>query len=203
MKTLCLSFSKFTDMNFQKKSQFIYASLIGNVSFKTLGKLLPLVNDAVNKYVTDLAAAATNDRNSVAKKNQSRAELETLLKQLGLAVMAEAKGDEVMLVSSGYTLVKKPEPRYITNPGNVSLSQGVTSGQMISLVKAMTGARSYIHQITEVPPTDNSTWINNTSSSSRFVFQSLTPGKQYWVRIGVVGSKNQIAYSNVGSWFAQ
>jgi len=203
MKQLCISFDRFSDVNFQKKGQFIYASLFGNVFYVTLEALLLLVKAALDKYVTDLAAAASNDRNAIAQKNQSRTDLSALLKQLGLAVMAEAKGDEPVLVSSGFTLAKEREASYITNPGNVTLSQGLSSGQMISMVKAINGAKSYVYQISSTLPGEDTTWTSVTCSSSKYVFENLVPGKQYWVRVAVVGSRNQIAYSNVGTWFAQ
>jgi hypothetical protein len=202
MKYLVLSF-KMTDGKFQNKGQFIYDSLFGNAYFVTLATLLVLVKAALEKYTAALAAAATNDRIAVALKNESRAELEALLKQMGLAVMAEAKGNEVMLVSSGYTLAKQREPRHITNPGNVILSMGLSTGQMIATVKAIYGAKSYVYQITNSLPTEETAWTSVTASSSKYVFENLVPGNQYWVRVAVVGGRKQIAYSNVGSWFAQ
>jgi len=203
MKTVCISFSKFTDVNFLKKGEFIYSSLNGNPLYVTLALLLPILKTALEKYAIDLAAAATSDRVAVAQKNKSYSELLVVLKELGLAVMAEAKGDETMLVSSGFTLAKEREARYIYNPGNVILSNGITSGQMISMVKAVNGAKSYIHEISSSMPGEETTWVSTTSSSSKFVFENLIPGKQYWVRVAVVGSRNQIAYSNTGNWFAQ
>lgn len=203
MKQIRLSFRSFTDVNLKKKSEFIYDSLINNPLYLTLGTLLPLLKVALDKYSADLAAAATNDRNAVAQKNKSRGDLEAILKQLGLAVMAEANGDEAMLTTSGFTLTKTREVRYITNPGNVTLSQGISSGQMVSAVKAMNAAKSYVHQISSTLPGDDTVWTGITSSSCKVVFESLIPGKQYWVRVAVVGSRKQIAYSNVGSWFAQ
>jgi hypothetical protein len=121
-------------VNLKKKSEFIYDSLINNPLYLTLGTLLPLLKVALDKYSADLAAAATNDRNAVAQKNKSRGELEAILKQLGLAVMAEANGDDAMLTTSGFTLTKTREVRYITNPGNVTLSQTGNLGVAAFLV---------------------------------------------------------------------
>lgn len=203
MKLIRLSFLTFTDVNLQKKSELIYNSLNLNPNFSTLAALLAIVKVMLDKYSADLAAAATGDRNAVAQKNKSRQELEGILKQLGLAVMAEAKGDGPMLVGSGFTLVKPRETRYISNPGNVTLSNGVSSGEMVSSVKAITGAKSYVHQISTELPAEDASWTSNTSSSSKYVFADLVPGKQYWVRVAVVGGRKQIAYSNVATRFAQ
>ena len=203
MRKICLSFTNFTEVNFLKKGQFIYTSLDGNPSYTTLAALLVVLKIALDKYAADLAAAATNDRNAISQKNKSMAELDALLKQLGLAVMAEAKGDETTLTSSGYTLAKEPEAIYIFNPGNVTCMQGISSGQMISMIKAMNGAKSYVHQIADEFPDDESKWVSVTTSSCKHVFTNLIPGKQYWVRVAVIGSRKQIAYSTVATWFAQ
>lgn len=203
MKKIRISFSRFTDVNFRKNGEHVYDSLINNTAFVTLATLLVVVKTALDKYTADLAAAATNDKNAVAQKNQSRFELTALLQQLGLAVMAEANGNEAMLISSGFTLVKTREVRYIANPGNVTVSQGITSGQMISMVKGQKAATSYVHQLTTELPDDNTAWISKNTSSSKFAWDGLVPGKQYWVRVAVIGSRKQIAYSTVAVWFAQ
>jgi hypothetical protein len=176
------------------KNNTVYADLASAVTeMKTL----------LDAYILNLQAAETKERNSVALKNESREQLTAFLKPLGMNVMAIANGNEPALVSSGYSLVKTPEPRYITNPGNVTLYQGLSSGEMISAVAAVAGAKSYVHQITTEYAGDQTVWISNTSSTSKFLFTNLIPGKQYWVRVAVIGSRNQVVYTSVATWFAQ
>lgn len=203
MKKVSISFSPFTDVNFGKKSQFIVTSLTGNTSFTELVPALADVKAGVTKYTDALALAGNKDRIAIAEKNKSRLELEAMLKQLGLSVMAQANGDEKTLVTSGFTLTKTREPRYITNPGNVMLSNGITSGTMVSSVKAVKGGKSYVHEIATTLPVDDTVWTTNTSSTSSFVFSNLTPGKQYWVRVAVIGARKQKAYSTVSTWYVQ
>ena len=203
MKRVSIYFNNYTDVNFQKKGNDIYDSLNGNELFTNLAPPLPEVRLALDKYMADLAAAATYDRNAIAWKNKSRGGLDAVLKQLGLSVMTEANGNEAMLITSGFTLSKQREPRYITNPGNVTLSNGITSGQMVSTIKAVAGGMSYVHEITSQFPVDETMWVANATSASKFVFNNLVPGKQYWVRVAVIGGRNQKAYSNVATWFAQ
>ena len=137
-----------------------------------------------------------------------------VLKQLGMYVMCIANGDVTALGSSGYTLSKIPSPNYITNPGNVSLSNGITAGVVQSSVPAVKGGKSYLHQIYAEPATSNaatfsidavedSQWITYTSSKSRYTFTDLQPGVRYWVRAAVIGSKNQIAYGPASAIYAQ
>ncbi len=199
MKTIRIAFKQFSDPGLRKKAEHIYDSLKENTIYAALAALIATVKVALDKYSADLAAAATNDRNAVAQKNKSRAELVDLLKQLGLAVMAEAKGDQTALVSSGFTLAKDREARYITNPGNVTLSQGISTGMLISMVKPVAGAKSYVYQIATELPVDDSMWTSTTSSSSKYVFEKLIPGKQYWIRVAVIGTMILMPWDPSGS----
>jgi hypothetical protein len=198
-----LSFRLFTDADFLTKAEFILISMTGNASFPTPVPVLADVETAVAAYSDALNAAEGLGRVNVAWKNKTRTDLETILIQLGMYVMSVANGDAAMLTSSGFTLTKAPEPRYITNPGNVTLSNGVTSGELTDAVASVRGARIYYHEITDTAPTEETVWVRNQSSRSKYVFTGLTPGKQYWVRVAAVGSGEQIAYSNVAAKFVQ
>lgn len=198
-----INYSKLTDANLLSKAEHILQSMTGNPDFPSPVPTLADVQTAVTKYSADLVLAQGLGKVNIANKNQSRMELEKLLAQLGMFVMFVANGDEAMLVGSGFTLAKTPEPGYITNPGNVSLTNGNTSGVLVSAVKGQRAVKSYLHQITGDPPTEATVWTSNATSRSRFVFTNLQPGKQYWIRVAAVASNDQIAFSPVASQFAQ
>lgn len=203
MKKVSISFEKYADANFQKKAELVYNSLTGNVAFESLASAVVAMKAALDAYSAALQASGTRERNAVAIKNQCRQQLSTLLSQLGLSVMVVAAGNEALLVSSGFTLNKTPEPRYISNPGNVVLSQGISTGEMLCMVGAVPGAGSYVHQLALEYPTEQTVWSSKASSARKFLFTNLIPGKQYWVRVAAIGTRNQVAYSTVATWFAQ
>jgi hypothetical protein len=198
-----ISFSSYTDANLENKAQHIFSSMNGNANFPNPIPTLADLQNAITKYSTDLVAAASLDRTMVAEKNKSRQKVEILLSQLGMYVMFIANGDAAILTSSGYTLSKEPEPRHITNPGNVTLSNGITSGQLLASVKTVKGAKGYLHEITAEIPTDTTVWTSTPSSRSQFTFNNLEAGKKYWIRVAAIGSGEQIAYSPVTSQFVQ
>ena len=198
-----LGFSSYTDAEFEQKAQLILASMTGNPAFPSPVPPLTEVSAALTLFSADLVAAGTLDRTAVAKKNASRQALEKLLGQLGMFVMYVANGDAPILTSSGYTLSKQPEPVYITNPGNVTISNGISSGEMEAAVTTVKGGRNYNFQLAEAEPTAETDWQSNSSSRSKFTFKNLQPGKRYWVRVVVTGSGEQVAYSNVASRFVQ
>jgi hypothetical protein len=198
-----LSFASYTDSGFLTKGTLILSSMTGNPDFPTPTPAIADVSTAVGNYSDALNAAAGLGRVNVAQKNKARQDLEAILKQLGLYVMSVANGDAAMLTSSGFTLSKMPEPKYITNPGNVTLSNGVTSGELVDAVPTVPGTRVYYHEIADAAPTEETVWTRYQSSRSRFVFTGLIPGRQYWVRVAAVGPGEQIAYSTVATQFVQ
>lgn len=205
MKTLKVSinFSTYTDSDLETKAEMILQNMTGNPAFANPIPTLAELQTATENYSVALVKAANLGRTDVAEKNKLRTQLELLLGQLGMYVMYIANGDAAILTSSGYSLTKTPEPQYITNPGNVMLSNGITSGELTSTVKGVKGARTYLHQITADPLTADSVWESTAGSRSSFTFQNLQAGKKYWVRVAAVGSGHQIAYSPNSSQFVQ
>ena len=199
---LSIAFTRYNDGEFENKAQYILACMTGNPAFTEPIPTLEDITTALAKYSTDLVAALGKDRIAVAEKNKSRKRLELLLGQLGLFVMFKATGDEAVLASSGYPMVKEREPRYITNPGNVTLANGVTSGEMVASVKKVKGAIGYLYDLATTEPAEDTVWTTTSCSKSRFVFKTLIPGKKYWVRVAATATGNQIAYSPVASQFA-
>ncbi len=198
-----LSFRSISDSDFLKQGVFINGSMTGNPSFPDPIPTMAQVLAGVTSYSGWLSAASGLGRNNVAQKNKARLDLEGQLQQLGMYVMYVANGDAAILTSSGFTLSKMPEPSYISNPGNVTLKNGVTSGELVDSVKNVDAARLYFHEISETAPAEATVWTRSQSSKSRFVFTGLTPGKQYWVRVAAVGSGEQLAYSTVATQFVQ
>ncbi len=203
LQKIGLSFRHYGDADFLTKAIFIISCMTGNIYFPDPIPILTDLGTAVGKYSDDLNAATGLGKINVSAKNKSRAAVESILSQLGMFIMFVANGDQAILTSTGYTLTKAPEPGYIDNPGNVTLTNGITSGELISQVKTVKNAILYFHEITDTPPTDDTVWGKNQSSKSRLVFTNLTPGKQYWVRIAAAGRGEQIAYSTIASQFVQ
>lgn len=196
-------FSRYTDSDLETKAGAILQSMTGNPHFPSPIPTLAELQTALSNYSAALVNAADLGRLNVATKNECRQVLELLLGQLALYVMYIANGNAVILTSSGYSLAKEPEPVPLENPGSITLSNGITSGQLVASVKAVTGAKSYLHQITPDPVSPTSQWVSSASSSRKKVYNNLQPGQKYWVRIVAVGTEEQLAYSPESSMYVQ
>lgn len=203
LQKVSINFIKFTDADLLTKADHIRESMADNPNFPDPLPSLANVSTAIDFYRTALIAAGDLGRENVALKNERRKTLELLLQQLGMYAMTIANGNVAILTGSGFTLTKEPEPRYITNPGNVTLTNGVTTGEMEARVTKVKGATHFLHQIATELPTEQTVWTSTPSSRCKFVYTDLTPGRQYWVRIAAVASGEQIAYSPVATQFAQ
>ena len=200
---ILISLGKYADAKLKDKSSYIVTSMKDNLNFQTPTPSLPEVQAALTTYSTALDAAAGLDRVKVAEKNQARKVLLGLLTQLGLYVMSVGNGDASVLTSSGFTLAKTPEPGKLGNPGNVTLTSGVTSGQMVSSIKRTKHARVYSFQITDQQPGDDTKWTVIHTTTTRHVFNGLVSGKQYWVKVAAIGTANQVTESPVSTMFVQ
>ena len=197
------NFSRYTDSDLETKAGAILQSMTGNPNFPSPIPTLAELQTALTNYSNALVNAADLGKLNVATKNQCRQTLELLLGQLGMYVMYIANGNAVILTSSGYSLAKEPEPIALENPGSITLSNGITSGQLVATVKSVPGAKGYLHQITPDPMTPQSQWVSTASTRSKKVYNDLQPGQKYWVRIVAVGTEEQLAYSPESSMYVQ
>lgn len=198
---LNLCTSGLADAYFASEAHYVYTRMNGNPFFPDPVPPLTQLAGATEAFSLSLAGAKAGTHALVALKNEKRAQLEAIFVQLGLYVMYVANGNTEMLVSSGYKLSKQREPVYITNPGNVTLKNGVTSGNLESIVATVKGSKLYLHQITDAAPSADTVWDTRTCTRSKYTFKDLVPGQKYWVRVAATAASDQIAYSTVASQF--
>lgn len=203
MQRISTSFGHYSDANFEQKAEYIIEQMTDNAFYPNPSPELGDVQASLTTYSNALVEAGGLDRTLVALKNEARQVLEIMIGKLGMYVMNVALGNVAMLTSSGFTLLKSGEPQYIDNPGQVTISNGITSGELVAVVPAVKGAKSYMHQIATELPTDATEWVSTTTSRSKFTYTNLQAGRQYWIRVAVIGSRGQVAYSPVSTQFAQ
>jgi len=196
-----LSFGNYTEANFENKGSHIVSCMVDNPYFATPNPSLAVLQAAQERYSAALVAAANLGRNEVAEKNAARQDFDQLLNKLGLYVMNVADGNEQMLVSSGFTLTKIREPRYLAAAGPLVLRNGMNSGELEAIVKADRNANGYVFYISDNADTENPVWKNVAVSTCKYTFTELVQGKKYWVKVAITGARKQIAWSQVAILF--
>lgn len=196
MNRLSIDFSGYSDSDLDTKAHDIISSLTNNPK---LSDLFPKLEDVVKSsqsYSTSLIDAQTRDKTKVAIKNNVRKELVDVLKALGNHIMSVAQGDEAILASSGFTMIRRgTSSRVLTNPQNLVVKPGKNRGEIVTSVAGVRGARAYMHEYTLDPVTDASVWTSITSTRRKHLFTNLQSGKNYWFRVAAVGPNGQVVYS--------
>ncbi|MEO5941819.1 MAG: hypothetical protein ABIP30_10585 [Ferruginibacter sp.] len=118
-------------------------------------------------------------------------------------VMLVANGNAVMLASSGYDMQKTRQSNPLEEPGTITITNGITTGQLVASLKRVKGAYSYLYQITPDPLTATSVWDSHAVIKASNTFNNLSAGKKYWIRVGAVGSGSQVAFTPLASQVAQ
>jgi hypothetical protein len=85
----------------------------------------------------------------------------------------------------------------LAKPENFVAESGPATGTVQVSCNKITGARSYVFDVTPAPVTDASAWTSKFATSKVFLFDGLTPGKQYAFRMAGIGADPLLVYSDV------
>lgn len=195
MSRLKLTFGR-TDADLDTTAQNIITHMTNNSHFSSPYPKLEDVVKVAGIYSSSLIDAQTGDRIKVALKKSAKNDLIAILKALGNYVMSVAQGDEAILATSGFVLVKKPEASSpLKNPQKFVVKPGKNKGEIITSVERIVGARSYVHEYTLEPLTEASIWTSVTTTSRKHLFADLESGKSYLFRVAAIGINGQIVYT--------
>jgi hypothetical protein len=196
-------FHRLTDAALGENASYIASCIKDNPNFPTPTPTPVKIQEMVTQFLAAVDKAKTGNRMDILLKNDMR---ETLIETLYLAgyyVLFTAQGDRAIAASSGFKLAKEPKPApAITKPDNLKVVNGNQTGMLETSVDAVKGALAYVHQYTTDPALSEDNWLSIPCTSRRCKLESLTPGTLYYVRVGAVGSKEQVLYSDVVSRIA-
>ena len=156
-----------------------------------LEKVLPELEEALVK-------AKSRDKEWVAIKNNKKAIALDLLEELATYVIATSKGDQALILSSGFDAPDGQSTSPVTAIEIVDVQLGAP-GEAIVRVKKVTGAIAYVHQYATEVPGPNTVWVSEESSIREHKFKGLASDKRYWFRVVAIGRKGQKAISPVVS----
>ncbi len=199
---IIIAFKRLSDSKLLTKALEIFAAMKENPHFPAPTPTLPALNDAIPNYQSGISASAGRDRTQVVLKNRSRVILIGMLKQLGNYITFTANGDSGMLGTCGYDLRKSPEPIIISKP-TLLLNNGPNSGEVVIRAKTSKKIKGVVHQYTPDPLTHSSRWNSFPGTSRKYTAEGLERAKIYWFKVGVMGAKGQLVFSDSVSWVIQ
>ena len=184
-------YNSWSDNKLSSETTKIQLAMYPNPLFPSPSPTMEVFSAAVAAYVLQLAKAGTRDANAIAAKNSRRAELVALCVQLGNSVSSTADGNVEALVSTALPLRKKRQSVVLDAPSNFRIENGINSGDLDLKVDGQRGVSTFGFEYTVDPPTEESVWVKTICTTSRCTIKGLTPGKRYWFRPFVTGSKGQ------------
>ena len=178
------STTKYTDARLYTKANHIIDKMDGNPHFVAAQSFLPALREANTSYIAALAKTQSGSKEATALKNQARAALIGVLKQIAAQVQTISDGDRTVILSSGYDVNKKwSKVGPLNKPTNFRLQQGSNKGSIYLVCDPIPGAGIYEVEYTEGIPTPNSLWMKQTSTKRKITIANLTSGQQYTFRM--------------------
>jgi hypothetical protein len=113
-----------------------------------------------------------------------------------------ANGDRQIALQSGIPLAKEPAPIVITKPAGLKVNYGNQPGILLVSVKNVKGARAYLHQYSTDPLHKDESWTSMNCTTARCKIDGLTSGTKYFLRVGAIGARDQVLFSDVLSKMA-
>ena len=185
-----LGFAYATDATVQETASAVLNNLWGNAAFPAVPVPSATLQTALDAYMTALAATTQGGTAATAAKNNARAAVVALLRQLAAYVQVNCGGDRAAAFSSGFKVVSTNRARTeLSTPAIIALVNG-GSGCLILRVKAVKHAKTYEVRIAAVAADGTpAPWqrAGFFSNSRAIPLTSLTPGVLYTVQVRATG----------------
>ncbi len=187
--------SNYSDAELIVKASEIVKGVTNNSNFPTPSPAIDEVETARVAYSDALAASNSGDHQAVAVKNEQRKVLENLLHDLGMYVIQTGKGDEKILLSSGFDLSKKAEAAGpLDAPENLQVHPAKSKRTVEVTCNRVAHANSYSIEYRNLT-TPNGT-ATAFATKPKVLITGLISGNQYAFRVLAVGTDSQRNWSD-------
>ena len=185
-----------TDSQLISDTSGIVQALTANAIYPTPTPTLAAVSTALAAFTHALAAAAEGGIPLTLAKNDARAALAGLLRELASYVQLACKGDLTKLLTSGFPVQKAVRtPVGILPPPAVTVKLGSKSGDLAAKLAPMAGAAIYNWRVTTASSPAAPVFTAQTTAASH-TFAGLTPGVVYQVTANAVSSAGTSDWSD-------
>ena len=185
---------RLSDSNLESLALAVAAAMTGNTHFPEPQPSLAALNDSIKVYSDALALAQTRDKVKVAIKKDLKEVLLTDLRRMISYCSMVAAGDRAKLVSSGFPVnAETGSFKMLPAPENLTVKTGINSGEAIVSINRIANARAYL--LYYKPTAGNGDWMHVTNSLPRFTLTGLETLSTYQFKMGAIGIKGQITYT--------
>jgi hypothetical protein len=197
MKTtpkIATNFYRYRDSELSNKLQYIVTSMTGNAAFPSPEPAFAVFKMAADNFAQALTDASDRSTQSVANKNLLRKNAIVIFSRLARYIEISALGNELELLSSGFTLAKNTAPvGTLPKPTNFSVQSLEQTSAKIRLT-SIYGAIGYQYEYKLV---DAEVWNIYVGTKSSTIITDLTSGMAYNFRVAAIGTSPTRLYSDI------
>ena len=185
-----------TDAQLITDTENIITSMTNNPAYPSPAPTLAAVTTAKSDFATAVANTVNGGTTLTLIKNEKRAALVALMRELAIYVHMACKGNLADLQTSGFPNWKptRTPVGQLSAPAAPVLSLGVRSGQLAAYTTPVPNGYTYNWHVSTGTPPVIMMRVQTTAASN--VFENLTPGQIYVVDVNVVGSAGPSDYSD-------
>ena len=183
------------------KAKQIVTALTGNPNFPSPNPPLADITAVITQTETKSSerdAAQQLAKTKTTELNACEEELDGLMSQIAGHVDSVAGNDEAKILSAGFdtraaaTATSQPPPP----PSSLDTTIGDHDGELDASWDTVAGAKSYVVEISEDPPTPTGWKHAGVSTKSKFTIEGLQSGKRYWIRVAAINTAGQSGWSD-------
>ncbi len=192
---------RLTSAQLAAKADFIIGRMTDNLAFPNPTPTLAAITAATADLRAAITGALDGGKTATAIKNARHKELRKLLNQLAGHVASVAEGNELAILSSGFTVRKPgqpaPEP---AKPVDVRAFISDHTGRVDLTWAPLEPAVTYHIQWTAGDPSDERAWqLVAVSTRSSAKVTGLPSGQVSYFRVAGIGTKGMGPWSQVAS----
>jgi hypothetical protein len=201
MPKVKLNISRLSITEKNAKCRQIVAAVNGNPNFPSPNPPLATITAALDNSNNAFNAAQAARQEAKAKtsaQNDADDVVTGLMAQLAAHVESVAGGDETKIRSAGMdtkatstTTTSIPQP-----PANLSATAGDRDGEIDLSWEAVSGAKSYVIQMSPDQITATSWAHAGVATRSSQTIDGLTSGTRYWFRVAAINGVGQSGWSD-------
>ncbi len=200
-----INYTHLKDEELNEFTDHVIAEMTGNTDFPSPPWNMGHVQNYKTAFLTAVEKAKEGGNQETIDKNNKRKTLEDKLRDDANYVNITAKGIELKLAGSGFTLTDPPTPVGILDaPAQPELSTGDTPNILKVNVARNEKAQIYIYLYTPDPmPAEDNDWIKIEDTASSIVIENLQSGQKYWVKVAYKATEDTLRFSEPVSKIVQ
>ena len=188
-----LGFSSASDHQIEEIAGAVIEGMTDNPAFATPPVTMAALLAALTAFTQAIAAAVQGGTAATALKNDKRATVVDLLRQLAGYVQQNCNNDLATLLSSGFEAVSTNRAQQPLEQPVIARLDNANSGQLAAKVKAVRNAKCYEVRYAALngQGTPGPWQTGGLFTDSRaMVFNTLTPGTTYNVQVRAIGGSD-------------